>query len=343
MATNVYFTKVFDDEHIKQIFSKALTDLPIPYETDDSIAIKVHFGEKGNSRFVQPAMIKPILEELNSSKCFLTDTNTLYIGMRLNAKDHLMIAKEHGFGVLNTPIVIADGELGEDEVAVPINGNIFDKVKIGKYIAEADGIVAISHFKGHCLFGFGGALKNIGMGCGSRAGKLAMHSKVKPSINETCIGCNKCIKVCPADAITILDGKAKIEDEKCIGCARCIATCDTEAVSIPWGGASSEEAMERCAEYALGAALSKKCVYITFINNIAKDCDCAPDSEIIGEDVGIVASIDPVACDQAAYDLVKEKHGRDIFEKEIGIDGTHFLHYAEKIGIGSRKYSLIKM
>lgn len=341
MAARVYYSEKIDTDTIRDLFSRALADSGI---SSGKIAIKVHFGEKGNTRFVQPDQIRPIADLLRrkSPDVFVTDANTLYRGMRLNAHDHLQIAREHGFEKVGAPIIIADGEKGEDENEIEINKRIFKKVKIAARIAEADAIAVVSHFKGHMLAGFGGAIKNLGMGCGSRSGKLEMHSKVKPSVGEGCILCDQCVEVCPAGAISTEGGAAVIDHAKCIGCARCIAACDAEAVSVPWEGATSREVIERCAEYAYGAARGKKLVCINFINKIASDCDCMGDSRLIGNDVGIVASADPVACEQASYDLVLKRHGgRDIFKETHGVDGRHMMEYAEALGLGTRKYVLV--
>ncbi len=345
MEPNVYFSERFDAGAIAALFASALKD-GVRIEKDSRVAVKVHFGEKGNTGFVSPERLRPIIASLQkiNRRYFLTDANTLYRGMRLNAADHLRIAKEHGFGALATEIVIADGEQGADDAEVEIGKKIFSSVKIARGIAEADAVIAVSHFKGHILFGFGGAIKNIGMGCGSRAGKLEMHSKIKPSVSAACIECGACIESCPAGAISDEDGKTRIDHEKCIGCAGCIAVCGSEAIEIPWHGATSRECMERCAEYAFGALKGKQCLFLTFINRITSDCDCMPDSRVIGEDVGVAASVDPVACDRAAYDLVLKKHGgRDIFKEATGVDGRHILDYAEQIGLGAKGYRLVRI
>ena len=315
-------------------------------DENDKVAVKLHFGEEGNSRFVSPANLRPILSTLAGHKVnhFLTDANALYRGMRHNATDHLEIARKHGFGSLGIPVVIADGERGEEEREIAIAGKIFPRVRIARHIAEARALVVVSHFKGHILFGFGGAIKNLGMGCGSRAGKLEMHATLKPSVNESCTVWGKCAEACAADAILLREDKATIDPDLCEGCATCIAVCEFDAIEVPWMALASSAVMERTAEYALGAVNGKPCVCVTFINNIAKDCDCMADSELIGRDVGIVASADPVACEQAAFDLVRAQHGNiDIFKKATRIDGTHILGYAESIGLGRRGYELVRL
>ncbi|MFB3926427.1 MAG: DUF362 domain-containing protein [Syntrophales bacterium] len=345
MKPHVFFSERFDAGAIRTLFDRACGCENGDIRDSDRVAVKVHFGEKDNTRFVPPTAIQPVVTALKerNSDFFLTDANTLYRGMRMNATDHLKIAVEHGFGTLRTRIIIADGELGDEEEEIEIDKPIFRKVKIARQIARSDAVVAVSHFKGHILFGFGGAIKNLGMGCGSRAGKLEMHSKIKPSVGAGCLCCEQCIEICPVGAITFTGERAEINRERCIGCAKCIAVCENGAIEVPWAGATSREAQERCAEYAFGAVLGKKRICITFINNITSDCDCMHDSRIIGRDVGIVSSTDPVACDQAAYDLTVEKNGRDIFRDVTGVDGTHLMKYGERIGLGRREYTLVKI
>jgi len=347
MAPKAYYARRIDSETIRAVFERALADAKRKITKDDSVAIKVHFGEKGNTRYVSPGHIRPVIEALAPFKgrLSLTDANTLYRGMRLNATDHMMIAKEHGFEALKTKIVIADGQAGEEEEEITIPGRIFSRVKIARHIARANAVIAISHFKGHILFGFGGAIKNLGMGCGSRAGKLEMHSKIKPYVNADCISCGQCVENCPADAISMQEGeKALIDPDRCIGCAECIAICCNEAIEVPWHGATSFEVMERCAEYALGAGKGKTRVCVNFVHHLTKDCDCMPDSEVIGKDVGLVASADPVACDQASFDLVLKKHQNvDIFKKATHVDGTHITRYGTAIGLGETDYRLVEL
>jgi uncharacterized protein len=331
----VYFTEKFDEASIRKLAEAMFNEFN--FGEDDKIAVKVHFGEEGNTRHVHPEEIKPILDVMKRKNYFLTDSNTLYKGSRVNDKVHMETAKKHGFDKIGK--ILIDG----DEKEVTINKNIFKKVKVGKQTAEADSLLVISHFKGHVIFGFGGAIKNIGMGAGSRAGKLEMHSKLKPSINANCIACGKCVEHCPSDAITIVNGKAKINNDLCIGCAECISQCQSGAVNIPWSGAAASDVRKRCAEYTYGIVKGKKAVYFNFIERISEHCDCMADTPLIGKDVGIVASVDPVAIDKASNDLCFKKHGKDIFKEVTGHDGTDMLAYSEEIGLGKEDYELVRI
>jgi uncharacterized protein len=344
MNPHVFFTDRFDAATIRALIERAYGCENGDIREGDRVAVKVHFGEKGNTRFVSPVSLKPVIESLKERNAdfFLTDANTLYRGMRINGTDHLKIAMEHGFGSLGARIVIADGELGDEEERIAIGKNIFSEVKIGRQIARANAVVAVSHFKGHMVFGFGGAIKNIGMGSGSRAGKLEMHSKIKPTVGVGCTACGQCVENCAVDAIQIEGELAVIDEDRCIGCAKCISVCSGQAIEVPWSGATSIEVQQRCAEYAFGALKEKKCICMTFIKDVTSDCDCLAVSRIIGQDVGIVASTDPVACDQAAYDLVLEKDG-NIFEKVTGVDGQTIMDYADEIGLGSKAYTLVRL
>jgi len=344
MQAHIYIAQHIDTATITALFEKALADLPAPITAHDRTALKVHFGEEGNTRYVPPAHIRPVISSLKgfTPNIFLTDANTLYRGMRYNAADHRKIAQAHGFEGLGAPIVIADGEHGDEEQLVPIPGKFFSQVKIARAIAEADAIIVISHFKGHIMFGFGGSIKNLGMGSGSRAGKMQMHSTIHPAVTAgNCTACGACAENCASNAITLQNDVPEIDAALCTGCAKCIAVCAFGAIDVPWSGATSRDVMARTAEYALGAALGKKIVCMTFITNITKDCDCMPDTRLIGQDVGLVAGIDPVACDQAAYDLVLQAHNNeDIFKKATRITGTYQLEHAAAIGLGTRAYRL---
>ena len=328
----------------------------------DLVAIKLHFGEQGNLAYVRPQFLRRVVEQVKKKggRPFLTDANTLYAGSRSNAVDHLETAIENGFdySVVGAPLVIADGLNGKDYVSVPVNLKHFNEVKIGSAAVQADVLLAVTHFKGHEATGFGGTLKNIGMGLGSRAGKQQQHSDLLPEINEeTCIACGKCAKWCPANAI-VVKGKAKISQDKCIGCGECTVTCPVRAIAINWK-TEADIIQEKIAEYTMGVLKDKvgKAGFITFVTNVSPLCDCCGWNDVpIVADIGILASKDPIAIDQAAVDLVNQAHGDP--HSELGerhaehdkfrvlfpdVDWTIQLSYGEKIGLGSREYKLIQV
>jgi uncharacterized Fe-S center protein len=314
----------------------------------DLTAVKIHFGERGNVSFVRPVFVRKIVEEIAAAggKPFLTDTNTLYVGGRSNSVDHLRTAIANGFAfsVVDAPILIADGIRGECSVNVPVEGKIFSEVAIGAEIVNADAIVAVTHFKGHELSGFGGTIKNLGMGCASRSGKLVQHSTVSPTVDpENCTACGTCISHCPSGAIALVSEKALIAPERCIGCADCIVVCPEHTVKIDWNEATPM-VQKKMVEHAAGALRGKKeaSLFLSFVLQISPYCDCYGNNDRpIAPDVGILASSDPVALDQACADLVIRSTGKDPFrETHPEIDWTIQLSYAEELELGTRKYLL---
>ena len=328
------------------------------------VAVKVHFGEKGNTAFIRPIFIRDIINSITAlgSKPFLTDTNTLYRGERSEAVSHVAIALIHGFNftAMSAPVIIADGLCGSDEVRVPIKAKYFSEVLIGSAIIHADALVCVSHFKGHELSGFGGALKNIGMGCASREGKMKQHTDISPTIEiDECTGCGRCIDTCPVRAIAFAKKKAFINNCSCIGCAKCITVCPYGAVKINWDE-NTHLFQEKMIEYALGVIQhkKKKMLFINFLTDISPQCDCYghADQSIV-PDIGILASTDPVAIDQASADLVNSQYGNmnSVLKKNQGpfqdkfrgmypsVDWEVQLDYAEQLRIGKRSYKLINV
>jgi uncharacterized Fe-S center protein len=312
------------------------------------VAVKLHFGERGNTSFVRPVFLRTVVERIaaHGGKPFLTDTNTLYVGSRANSVDHLRCAIANGFAfaVVDAPLVIADGLHGEYAVKVPIDGTIYREVAIGGEIVNADALVAVTHFKGHELSGFGGTIKNLGMGCAARQGKLAQHSTVAPAVApKGCTACGTCVAHCPAGAIEVVDRAAVIDARACIGCADCIVLCPEKTIHVNWNEASST-VQKKMVEHALGAVKGKrgKALYLSFVNQLSPHCDCySHNDRPVAPDVGILASDDPVALDQACADLVIRAAGRDPFrETHPSIDWTIQLSYGEELGLGTREYSL---
>ena len=326
-------------------------------------AIKIHFGERGNHTFIRPHLVRGFVDELKDlgARPFLTDANTLYVGGRSNAVDHLETAVLHGFGyeVTGAPLIIADGLRGASEVAIEVNRGGVKKAYISADFITADGAVILSHVKGHELTGFGGALKNLGMGAASRRGKLDQHSDLSPKVtSKKCVGCGRCLRQCAHQAIDMAKKKAKINPDKCVGCASCIPVCPQEAITIPWNG-DAPRFMKKMIEYSKAAVDGKdgNVLYVNFINGLSPLCDCVNHSDApIVADLGILASRDPVALDLASAELVNQAPGLPgsvLPESAMapGADKWTALHpdchwrfqleYAEQIGLGSRKYKLV--
>ena len=335
---------------------------------DKFTAIKIHFGEYGNLAFLRPNYAKVVADYVKElgGKPFLTDCNTLYVGSRKNALDHLETAYLNGFSPVQTGchVIIGDGLKGTDEALVPINGEYVKEAKIGQAIMDADIFISLTHFKGHEMAGFGGAIKNIGMGCGSRAGKMEQHCDGKPSVNsETCVGCGACYRICAHQAPEIHDKKAVINHDKCVGCGRCLAVCPKDAISADF---SDSIAMlnYKMAEYSLAVCKDRPCFHISLICDVSPNCDCHAENDIpIIPNVGMLASFDPVALDQACADLCNQmpvtsgsilddncKNCHDHNHEHEHHDHFQMTHpdtewesclaHAQKIGLGSREYEL---
>jgi len=330
----------------------------------DLVAVKLHFGELGNTAFIRPVFLRTIVERIKALGAvpFLTDANTLYAGTRSDAPSHLTTATINGFAyaVVDAPLIIADGLRGRSETAVAIGRNRFQTVYIASEIVQADALVSVAHFKGHELSGFGGTLKNLGMGCAARRGKLAQHSTVNPKVlKKTCIGCGECVQHCSQEALSLFEEKALIDAEKCIGCGECILICPSSAIQIQWNQAIPVF-LENMIEYTEGVLKGKenKTLFVNFITDVSPACDCYSHNDApVVRDIGILASKDPVAIDQASVDLVNQETalpesslsvnraaGEDKFRGIYPqVDWSHQLNYAEQIGLGSRSYSLEKI
>jgi len=332
-------------------------------------AIKIHFGEPGNLSFIRHNYVRKVVEIIKDlgGKPFLTDANTLYSGKRSNAVDHLQTAMENGFNPISVGcnVIIADGLKGTEYREIEINEKHVKAAKIGSEIADADIIISLSHFKGHEMTGFGGALKNIGMGAGSRSGKLEMHSASKPVIEAgNCASCGQCIKNCSQNAIGYDESKkAKIDYDKCIGCGQCVAMCLFNAATVNWDE-TPHNINEKISEYALAVLKDKPNFHINFMMNISPNCDCWPSNDLpIAPDIGIAASFDPVALDKACVDLVnnsatvkgsilednEKKNTCDCDSEKIdkfrmihpNTDWKSGLKHAQEIKLGSMNYEMV--
>ena len=369
MASKVYFADLRADVHenLQQKLTRLMKTAgmgDIDFQ-DKFVAIKLHFGEPGNLAFLRPNWARTVADFVKErgGKPFLTDCNTLYVGGRKNALDHMDSAMLNGFNPMTTgcQIIIGDGLKGSDEVEVPVVGGEYVKnAKIGRAVMDADVFISLTHFKGHEEAGFGGCLKNIGMGCGSRAGKMEQHNAGKPHVAQKhCIGCGQCRKICAHGAPIIENGKAHIDHDKCVGCGRCIAVCPKDAVRIDWDE-STTNLNCKIAEYTKAVVDGRPCFHISLVIDVSPNCDCHAENDMaIVPNVGMFASFDPVALDRACVDAVNAQtplrgsaaddehakaHVHDHFQRlHPDTNWRSCLEHGEKIGIGTREYELIKI
>jgi len=321
----VYFIKLNELNKVKNL-------LP---EFASPLGVKVHFGEEGNITYLPASYVKEIVEMVENP--VLIEGNVLYKSPRAKAGTHRELASKHGFNF--APIDFLDGETGDDATGIKIDGKHFKECWLGSGLAKYKSLLVVSHFKGHISAGFGGAIKNLSMGLASRRGKLAQHAFVKHQVDpEKCIACGQCVICCPVEAISFnKEQKAEINQNKCISCSKCISICPVDAIDIPWGEKDVRVFRQRLAEYALAGIKDKQCFYINFLINITKLCDCA--GEEMGkmtDDIGVLVSADPIAIDQASYDLVVKQ-----CEKFKEQNGDEQLEHGEEIGLGTREYELI--
>jgi len=367
MASKVYWADFRADfrENLQQKLTRLMKTAGMGEIDFDNkyVAIKMHFGEPGNLAFLRPNWAKTVADFVKErgGKPFLTDCNTLYVGGRKNGLDHLDTAMLNGFNPMTTgcQVIIADGIKGNDEVEVPVEGGEYVKnAKIGRAVMDADVFISLTHFKGHESVGFGGTLKNIGMGCGSRAGKMEQHNAGKPHVvQKHCVGCKLCTKICAHDAISVQDRKAAIDHSKCVGCGRCIAVCARNAITVNFDE-SHTNLSRKISEYAKAVVDGRPCFHISLIIDVSPNCDChAENDAAIVPNVGMFASFDPVALDMACVDAVNTQpilrgsaadigdcHDQDHFHCiHPDTDWMSCLEHAEKLGLGTREYELIKI
>lgn len=370
--SKVYFTDfrthvgVSLTEKLQRLIKKAgITDIDMDGKF---VAIKMHFGELGNLSYLRPNYAKAVADVVKEcgGKPFLTDCNTLYPGSRKNALEHLDCANINGFNTITTgcQIIIGDGLRGTDDITVPVrNGEYCKEAYIGRAVMDADIFISLTHFKGHESTGFGGAIKNIGMGCGSRAGKMQQHNSGKPIVHaDLCRGCRRCAKECGSDAITYENGKAVINQDICKGCGRCIGACAFDAIENQnWD--ANEILGRKMAEYSQAVCDGRPTFHISLVRDISPNCDCHGENDApILPDVGIFASFDPVALDQACVDACLHAtpmpnsqlsdnladphwhhHHDNFLDSNPNVRWKETLEHAEKIGLGTREYELIQM
>jgi len=318
---------------------------------DDFLALKIHFGEKHNTGYVKPRWLKGIIGEVQKKtpRAFLTDSNTLYVGHRSNSVDHIRLAWSHDFtpDIVDVPVIIADGLVGRDAQASKGSHARIQSARIGSAFLNSDALLCLTHVTGHVQIGFGAAIKNMGMGCASRVGKLDQHSVVHPRVSpKQCRNCSICMDYCPEDAIIQAEGHVLIDDKKCIGCGECLVVCKFGAIKMRWDE-DSQRLQEKLAEYALTiqSHFKGKVGFINFLIQITKDCDCmARAQRPIVDDIGILASSDPVAVDKATADLVIARSaGKDVFRAGYDRDWSVQLSYGGKIGLGTMEYRLVEI
>ena len=332
-------------DQVKELFLKIS-----PVKEGDIVAVKIHPGEYGNTTYIRPVLVRTIVDLVREAGGipFVTDTTTLYKGMKLNAADLIWAAAMNGFtqASMNAPFIVADGLLGDDAVKVDLEGSILKDITVASAIAKADSMIVLSHGKGHPGSGFGGAVKNLGMGCLDKEGKTKVHKVGRPTIDlEKCTGCGDCINICAWNALVLEDTNARVDWNLCRGELACMDSCPEEAIIAPEN--VDVEMQKLLGEAALGPikCLPGRIGYINWIYDLTPGCDCfnfsAPP---FADDVGITASTDPVAIDTATVDLINRKmghHDRSITDV-WGVNPVVHLKYAEQVGCGSMEYSLME-
>ncbi len=347
-------------QKIRRLFDAAFQGAVRP---GDLTAVKLHVGERGCDTYIHPVFVRQVVDKAKEGGAhpFITDTATLYAGSRADAVRHTVTAIEHGFdyAVAGAPVIVADGLRGGYWGEVAIDAKHFQSVRIAGNILDADSMLVLSHVKGHDLAGFGGAIKNLAMGCAPPSGKAEQHAGRPLVESENCVGCGRCTLVCPQAAMTVTEGRVRFNPEHCVGCGDCMRSCETGAIDFDWT-TEIRPFLERLCEYALGAVRDKtgRVGYINFLLNITPDCDCVSWSDAaIVPDIGILASTDPVAIDHASFDLVNREQGfaRTSLKENLApgedkfkgvwdyTDGRYQIAYAARIGLGEEVYRLIEV
>jgi len=338
--SDVYrLTELGDPSKVRELLRKVSG-----IEGGSLVAVKLHMGETFNDGFIKPLFVKEIVAEIKEmgGRPFITDTTTLYPRGRFTAVDYLETARKNGFNfsAIGAPVIIADGLTGESGVMAETGGNLVGKIEIGQAIHEADYLVALTHCTGHISVGYGGAIKNLGMGCMTKNGKRAVHKFSMPGVDkEKCEKCGACVEVCPYSVIEMKDFP-EIDARRCVGCCRCVNACPTEAMHQPQGwfdnyiGALAEAANSVVRKFGENAC------FVNFITDVTAMCDCGVQEDALIPDVGVLASRDILSVDRASYDLIREAAGKDVLKETWGVDGELQLKIAEELGMGSGEYEI---
>ncbi|MFH2096759.1 MAG: DUF362 domain-containing protein [Bacteroidota bacterium] len=324
----VYFTKDISPEGVLRIYEK------INSGVHGKVGVKVHFGEDGNDNYLKPGLVKDLVLLTNAN---LVETNVLYVSRRRYTESHIQLAKDHGFDF--APIDIMDSDT---DLVIPAKTKHYKEIHVGSHIDNYDSFIIFSHFKGHGLSGFGGAIKNVSMGFASIAGKLAMHASTVPVTTDSkCNKCGACVRECPAGAIQL--DPLRIDTAKCIGCGKCIGECSYGAINVPWRSTGQSIFLERLVEYARIITDGRNFVYINVLANISTGCDCARSQQLpFMDDIGILGSTDIVAIEKASHDLIDQTHKcEDTFREKNSVSGKNQIEYAHELGMGNIVYKLV--
>lgn len=308
------------------------------------VAVKLHMGEVFNDGFIKPPFVKEIVAEIKEvgGRPFITDTTTLYPRGRFTAIDYLETAKKNGFdsSAIGAPVIIADGLTGESGVMAETGGKVVKNIEVGQAIHEADYLVVLTHCTGHISVGYGGAIKNLGMGCMTKNGKRAVHRFSMPQVEkEKCEKCGACVEVCPYSVIEMTDFP-EIDAKRCVGCCRCVDVCPAGAMNQAEGWFDNYIRALVEAANSVVRKFGKNACFVNFITDVTAMCDCGVQEEALIPDVGVLASRDILSVERASYDLIKEAAGKDILKEAWGVDGELQLRIAEELGIGSKEYEI---